>query len=80
MCDEQQGLARQNATHDDHCQRQRRVDIECLALKEGLERLFQPSFSGNTVERNWVTVLPKIQRRNRLLPFVEEWTMLEIDI
>ena len=32
------------------------MDIECLASKDW--RLPQPNFSGHTVERNWVTVLP----------------------
>ena len=44
--------------------KERRVDIECLALKEGLGTS-STKFSGYTVERNWVTVLPKILRRKR---------------
>ena len=47
--------------------KERRVDIECLALEEGLETS-STKFFGYTVEHNWVTVLPKTQRRNRQPP------------
>ena len=47
--------------------KERRVDIECLAFKEGLETS-AAKFFGYTVEHNWETASPKTQRRNRLLP------------
>ena len=43
--------------------KERRVDIECLALQEGLETCSTKFFFVYTAEHNWVTVLPKTQRR-----------------
>ena len=47
--------------------KERRVDIECLALKDW--RLPQPSFSGYTVERD-----------GALCFLFVEWTTFEIDL
>ena len=46
--------------------KERRVDIECLALK--VWRLPQPSFFGFTMEHSWETVSPKTQSPNFLPP------------
>ena len=45
--------------------KERRVGIECLALKEGLETS-AAKFFWYTVEHNWETVSLKTQRLNRL--------------